>query len=25
MPATLERFVAGRLPASEAEVEAAIR
>jgi RND superfamily putative drug exporter len=25
MPATLERFVAGRLPASEAEVEAAVR
>ena len=25
MPATLERFVAGRLPASDAEVEAAIR
>ncbi|OGO51150.1 MAG: hypothetical protein A2Z32_11975 [Chloroflexi bacterium RBG_16_69_14] len=25
MPASLERFVAGRLPASEAEVEAAIR
>jgi RND superfamily putative drug exporter len=25
MPAALERFVAGRLPASEAEVEAAIR
>jgi hypothetical protein len=25
MPATLERFVARRLPASEAEVEAAIR